>query len=679
MQLVGRDSQARSRHARGAIDWLLPAGIFVVGGVLSLLAFLGIRLHERNARRTDFEHRAVHLAATAEDSFDTPLEVLRSIPAFFEASEEVTRAEFKAFVSHALRRYPWIYALEWIPRVPDGERAAYEAAAVADGLVGYHFKQDAPTGPPVLAEPRTEYYPLYYMEPPNHVALGLEETALSARRLALERARDSGETAMSERLVLVQDERSTSVIAFHPVYRHGERPTDVAGRRASIRGLAAVVFRVAPVLAASLRREDPSAFDLAIVDVDAQPPTLLYESASGVAQAQAARANFEYSANVAGRRWLFRVGDSSGFVTAGDAGWPALGVGLLLSILLAGLAYVVRSVLRLRGQVEAARKLGQYTLVEKLGEGGMGVVYRAHHATLRRPTAIKLLDPARANPALVARFESEVQLTSALSHPNTVIVYDYGHNAQGVFYYAMEYIEGITLQALVDADGPQAPERVVPILIQIASALSEAHAIGLIHRDVKPSNIMLCNRGGIPDFVKVLDFGLAKQLSAPSDARQSQSAVLLGTPLYAAPELALGRGSIDAKVDLYALGAVGYFLLTGTPVFGGNTTVEVCAKHISLAPEPPSARLGKPVPGALESLILQCLAKDPGARPASAEAMVASLRRQPIEAWDSTAARAWWSDRGAAIERDLRQARERLAPDAVAQGKGMAGVSVRVG
>jgi serine/threonine-protein kinase len=292
----------------------------------------------------------------------------------------------------------------------------------------------------------------------------------------------------------------------------------------------------------------------------------------------------------------------------------------------------------------------------------MGVVYRAHHATLRRSTAIKLLDPSRADPGTLARFESEVQLTSALSHPNTVIVYDYGHNAGGVFYYAMEYIDGITLQALVDADGPQPPERVVPILIQVSSALAEAHAIGLVHRDVKPSNIMLCNRGGIPDFVKVLDFGLAKQLARPGDPWQSQSSVLVGTPLYAAPELVLHRGTVDGRVDIYALGAVAYFLLTGTPVFTGNTTVEVCAKHISLSPEPASSRLGKPLPDGLERIVMQCLAKEPAQRPADAEQLAWDLRRLPVSGWELAQARDWWRDRGDAIVERARAARGGHSP-----------------
>jgi serine/threonine-protein kinase len=627
--------------------------VMVAGAVLSLVLCLVERSRARDARRHAFDQHAAQLAARAEDSFDTPLEVLRSIPAFYAASETVTRAEFRAFVRPALDRYPWIYALEWIPRVPGPERAAYEAAARADGISGFHFKQDAAQGPPVLADARPEYFPLYFMEPLNPIPLGIEETALPARRLALELARDTGATAVSERLQLVQDQPGmASVIAFHPVYQNGQQPSDVEGRRASLRGLAAAVFRIAPVLAASLKNEGLGAYDLVVTDMDAHPPSLLFESSPGAQAAQRDAITWEHVATIAGRKWSFRVGDRAGAVAAGYAGLAVLIIGLVISALIATLAAVVRSTLRLRCQVEAARRLGQYTLVEKLGQGGMGTVYRARHSMLARPTAIKLLDPQRTDPATLARFESEVRLTSSLSHPNTIVVYDYGHSPEGVFYYSMEYIDGISLQTLVDADGAQPPGRVVPFLLQISSALAEAHGVGLVHRDVKPANIMLCNRGGIPDFVKVLDFGLVKDL-VHGDNKLSQSTTFVGTPLYLAPELVANRSTIDARADLYALGAVGYFLLTGTPVFTGKTTVEVCAKHLSLAPESPSARLGQPIPADLEALILDCLQKDPARRPASAAELVERLRKLEVVPWEAAQALAWWAAKGTRLMNKL--------------------------
>jgi CHASE1-domain containing sensor protein len=627
------------------------SGVFAAGLLISIAVFAGIRSRERASRRVDFERAAAHVALTAKASFDVPLEVLRSVPAFYGASTEVTRDEFRRFVSGALARYPWIYALEWIPRVPGGERARHEQAAQRDGLAGYHFKQDAPPGAPVPADPRPEYFPLFYMEPPNPVALGIEETALASRRLALETARDLGTTVMTERLRLVQDDPSvSSVIAFHPIYRQGEPPRNVETRRSALVGFAAAVFRVRPVLEGALSGADLDRLDVSLADVDARPPAILYESRAG------AEVGWEHVVTIAGRRWSIRVGDRGGWTHAREAGLYALALGLLASALASALAYATDTMLYLRRQVRAVRRLGQYTLVERLGEGGMGTVYRAHHAFLRRPTAIKLLHPTRKDASALARFEREVQLTSALNHPNTVVVYDYGHSPEGVFYYAMEYIEGITLQELVDAAGRQSAARVIHVLDQICAALSEAHAVGLVHRDIKPANIMLCQRGGVPDFVKVLDFGLAKDLSDDESPDLSRSTALIGTPLYVAPEVALRR-EIDARVDIYAVGAVAYFMLTATPVFTGNTVLEVCIQHMSTPPEPITDRIGHAVEPVLEALVLRCLAKDPAERPASVVELRSELDEIHVAAWGEREAKRWWNEHGAAVQEKVHSAR----------------------
>lgn len=306
-------------------------------------------------------------------------------------------------------------------------------------------------------------------------------------------------------------------------------------------------------------------------------------------------------------------------------------------------ALVSNVIYGLREEIQKARHLGQYTLEEKLGEGGMGSVYRARHAMLRRPTAIKLLPPEKSSEAALARFEREVQLTASLSHPNTVSVFDYGRTPDGIFYYAMEYLAGTDLGALVREDGPQPPARVAQVLRQVASALVEAHGIGLIHRDVKPENIILCERGGMPDVAKVVDFGLVRDLEPASGARLTQANVIQGTPLYLSPEAIQAPDAVDARSDLYGLGAVGYYLVTGTHVFGGATTVEVCSHHLHSRPVPPSERLGRPIPAGLERLILACLEKDPARRPESAAELRDALGDlDDLGHWGEREAREWW-------------------------------------
>jgi eukaryotic-like serine/threonine-protein kinase len=301
----------------------------------------------------------------------------------------------------------------------------------------------------------------------------------------------------------------------------------------------------------------------------------------------------------------------------------------------------------LREEVRDARRLGQYTLLEKLGEGGMGAVYRARHAMLRRPTAIKLLPPERFGPEAVARFEREVQLTAGLTHPNTIRIFDYGRTPDGIFYYAMEFLEGATLADVVEHGGPMPAGRVIHVLDQAAGALTEAHGIGLIHRDIKPHNIFLTEQGGVPDVAKVLDFGLVKQIGEASGVESTMPALshadsFTGTPLYMAPEAITTPEAIDARTDLYSLGAVGYFLVTGKDVFTGRTVLEVCGHHLHSMPMLPSQRLGKPVPQDLEELILACLEKDPAQRPPDARALQGALRScRDARSWSEEDARRW--------------------------------------
>jgi serine/threonine-protein kinase len=297
----------------------------------------------------------------------------------------------------------------------------------------------------------------------------------------------------------------------------------------------------------------------------------------------------------------------------------------------------------------------------------VGVVYRAKHGLLRRPTAIKLLPAARAGARAVARFEREVQLTATLSHPNTITVFDYGRTPDGTFYYAMELLDGETLQDIVTAAGPMSPSRVVHVLSQVAGALAEAHDAGLVHRDVKPANVVLCQRGGLADVVKVVDFGIVRdRAEATATTPGERTTGLLGTPYYISPEGIMNASSVTASSDLYALGALAYFLLTGAPPFPAGTLVEVCAHHVQTEPTPPSERAPAPIPDALERLVLDCLAKKPEDRPASARAVGEALASCGVPAWSQSQARVCWAEQGEKIREARSRSRVTNTPDAMA-------------
>ena len=312
-----------------------------------------------------------------------------------------------------------------------------------------------------------------------------------------------------------------------------------------------------------------------------------------------------------------------------------------------------RVVYGLGTEVRRARELGSYRLVERLGAGGMGEVWRAQHRMLARPAAIKLIRPEMLGaPALggrdlvVRRFEREAQATALMRSPHTLELYDFGVADDGTFYYVMELLDGFDLGELVERFGPVPAERAVYFLRQMCDSLAEAHDAGLIHRDVKPANVYACRYGRETDFIKVLDFGLVKHGGTPGDESEALTAdhVVGGTPAYMSPEQALGEGRVDRRADLYAVGGVAYWLLTGTPVFKGNTPMETIVMHIQQEPEPPSRRTELAIPPDLEALVLACLAKDPDARPQTADELDARLSSlQLAREWTAVRAREWWA------------------------------------
>jgi serine/threonine-protein kinase len=296
--------------------------------------------------------------------------------------------------------------------------------------------------------------------------------------------------------------------------------------------------------------------------------------------------------------------------------------------------------------------MGSYQLVERLGSGGMGEVWRAEHRMLVRPAAIKLIRPEVLGATsldgqhVVRRFEREAQATALLRSAHTVELYDFGRADDGTFYYVMELLDGFDLNELVEQFGPVPPERALHFLRQICASLAEAHEAGLVHRDIKPANMYTCRHGREVDFVKVLDFGLVKHGATAAEGNDRLSAENLGaggTPAFMSPEQATGDEQLDGRADLYAVGCVAYWLLTGTTVFSGRTPVETMMMHVHQRPDPPSSRTGSAIPRDLEVIVLACLAKDPEARPQSADELAERLATVRLaREWTPARAREWW-------------------------------------
>ena len=636
----------------------------VAGSLVLIAALIGLYLYARAAReaRAAFEVRAARLQVALKERLTSPLEDLGSLRSFFEAIGGLTREQFRFLTGPMLLRHRMVYAFEWLPRVPRASRAQFEAEARVSGLGSYRFWEATADGGQRDAGDREEFVPIHYMEPPNSGALGFDVISDTSRTRTAEKARDSGQMAASPPFRLVEDRSvagAAAVIAIYaPVYVGGD-PGSPRDRAATLLGYTNAVVRVAPLVDAAASSIEASGLGFVLRDRGApDAPPLAERPVVFASPPRRPGFDTEFPIPFADRIWSLDVfALPRGFVP--DKG-PAIEVavlGALGAILALVTVTSLRTISRLRRQVE---KVGPYRLTARLGRGAMGVVWEARHALLRRPTAVKLLAPGTEGERSLARFEREVQLTAGLTHPSTIAIYDYGRTGDGVFYYAMELLRGINLLQLVSLEGPLPASRVVHLLRQACGALSEAHAAGLIHRDIKPANLMICVYGGIPDFLKVLDFGLVKDIGggdalAPGgswgesgDAALSQDGSLLGTPLYMAPEGMSEPQRVDARADIFALGAVGYFLLTGKSPFPGRTAIEVFARERQ-GPPPPMSEVGATaVPQPLEEAIRRCLSFDRDRRPASAEELDAILEGCRIAPWTRAQAAAWWREKGEA-------------------------------
>ena len=349
--------------------------------------------------------------------------------------------------------------------------------------------------------------------------------------------------------------------------------------------------------------------------------------------------------------------------------------GLCVSIFSATGLYGSHKLEVLRTQALVAQQVGQYRLQRRLGKGGMGEVYLAQHRLLRRPCAVKLIRLDQTGDAsALARFEREVQAMAQLTHPNTVEIYDYGHTEEGMFYYAMEYLPGLSADELLRAHGPMPPGRVIHLLRQVCGALAEAHAAGMVHRDIKPANLFLCERGGVQDVIKLLDFGIvqfsgeASDLAAavldaplplpgdPSDAKLTMAGHILGTPAYLSPEQSRGEPS-DARSDIYSIGAVAYYLLSGLPPFVRATVRQMLEAH-EKDPPPLLSEVRPQLDADLVAIVMKCLHKDPLRRYQDVKSLDAALAAcASAGSWSADQAASWWQSNRttppAASENDL--------------------------
>jgi serine/threonine-protein kinase len=663
-ETTGHFTWRRARSAFGSWRASIKARDVVAASLVFLLS-LGIGGYmlsrAQTAAHLAFANEAQRLLGNITEKLSEPSEDLTALKTFFEVSGTLNRNQFRQLTAPMLKRHLTVLALEWLPLVKDADRAAYEQEARAAGLSDYRFWELGADGKPRDASRRAFYAPVHFMEPPKAMALGFDIASEPGRWSNAERAGVSGKVAVSDPFNLVQDagnsDASQAIGMYAPVYRGGDPETEAA-RRESLLGFAMAIFRVAPLIesASSAARRSDLAF--ALRDTDEAGATLLAEWPPETEKISRRRGfDLRMPLPFQDRHWMLEALPLPGAFRPARRTPIGVGIaGVLVSLLGFVIVTSLRTISRLRRQAE---KVGPYRLISRLGQGAMGVVWEARHALLRRPTAVKLLAPGTGGERALARFEREVQLTASLTHPSTIAIYDYGRNADGIFYYAMEQLRGINLGQLVAFEGPLPAARVVHLLRQACGALTEAHAAGLIHRDIKPANLMVCVYGGIPDFLKVLDFGLVKDVGAVEPAagrgperetdqvELSQDGSLLGTPLYMAPEGMSDPAGVDRRADLFSLGAVGYFLLTGSSPFPGRTAIEVFAMERKGPPK--SLPLGppNPVPACLDAAIRGCLALAREDRPTSAEALDAMLEACAIAPpWTREDARQWWEEKG---------------------------------
>jgi serine/threonine-protein kinase len=648
----GSVSVAPSRY--GSTKFVLRAALGSRGSWLGLLLGLACTLvgatiagqRAREHARREFVDRSRLVAAHVEQSFRAPLEALYGIHALGCALPDVDQQRFAQFASRLLERYPSLAALELFDVVRGVDREGFERRVSAQ--VGHPFSFQEPGGSAsramVVSPPRERHVVLTRLLPFQEQLHGLDISFDPVRRAQMAAATRAGTPTVTEKFRLVEDPEGVfSVAVYDPLYTSGEVPARDDERERQLRGFAVALYRLGPLMRGALAGTDLERASVALVDRDPRLPesdALLFGSREALG---AHDFGFSRELHFAGRAWTL--------VTSRDAPRrlpavaPTLVVGGVGSVLVALLVALASSLRASRKSFALLSALGPYTLLREIGGGGMGRVFEAQHSLLRRRAAIKVIAQEEASPEQLRRFDLEAKTTSQLCHPNSVVVFDYGRTRSGDFYYAMEYVDGITWDALVGSYGAQPAARVRHLLVQACGALSEAHGLGLVHRDVKPGNLMVGVNGGIYDFVKVLDFGLVR-VTRGVEAGMSGPGVLLGTPRYMAPE-AFASSQSGPRADLYALGCVAYFLLSGHDPFSAKTDAGIATLHLTKMPLPLKGRCHPDLTPELERIVMRCLAKNPEDRFASAAQLMRALSELDLPPWTQADAAAFWAEHAA--------------------------------
>ena len=612
--------------------------MLAIGAVLTGLVARAVVRRERASRHAELAAAAETVRTAVHDRIALPAEALHTLGAFLAHAPRVDRATFEAVAADVVRRQGRIYALEWAPRVAHDDRAAVEAIARAEIRPDWSIREPGVDGL-VTAGPRADYLPILYAYPTND-AWGFDVKSRPGAINPATLACREGATTMSPRYQLVEDTVDrASIIIYEPVWTHAQLPPPSAARCQTVHGIGILIFRVDDALAGVT---EAALHDLVVDDVTDGAAVPLHESRPG-ARAHAERLpHVDTQLPLYGRTWRLRLASR----VMPPSALPIAAIGGGLTALLAGLLGVVAWLLIHRRRLTAMNRLGQYQVERELGRGAMGVVYRARHTLLGRPAALKLLAPDLVDAASRARFEREVQLAAALQHPGIVTVYDFGVTAEGLFFYAMELLDGVTLRELL-LDSTELPvARSAHLVRQVADALREAHRNRIVHRDLAPANLMVTVSGDTYDVMKVLDFGLVKRMRNPEDSRDgedTEAGIVIGSPGFIAPEVLRGQRATE-RVDIYALGAVWYALLTGQAPFNASSPAATMRAQLRAAPVP-LRTLRPDVPAEVEDLIAECMQPDPRLRVRSMAELIARIDALALPAWTQDQARAWWAGR----------------------------------